>query len=424
MADSALHDSPPRAPRAPGRLPSPRAQLAPLARVAGPGAVVAVAYVDPGNFATNVQAGATLGSTLVWVVLTASAIAILVQYLAAKAGAATGQSLPELCRDAYPRPVVLGLWGTAEIVAMATDFVEIVGGAIALQLLFDIPLPVGGAAVGLLGTLLLLLKVPGRRRFHVVVGLLLAIVVGCFLFAAWSTGVGPDDVTAGLVPSFGGDAGLLLASGIVGATVMPHAVWVHSALTSERPAGGRLSTAATVRAHRSDIVAALAVATVTNTAILLVAANALHVPGVEQSVDTLEEAYHALSAGSRAVGLAFVVALLVAGLAASCVGTYAGDVVMQGFLRRRVPVLVRRTVTLTPAMLLLCTGVEPTRLLILSQVVLSFGLPTVLVPLLHLTSRRSLMGEHVNRRSTTAVAVAGCAAICALNALVLVKTLL
>ncbi|NHC43774.1 Nramp family divalent metal transporter [Motilibacter aurantiacus] len=405
-------------------LPDRRVRLGTLARTAGPGLVVAVAYVDPGNFATNVQAGALLGSRLLWVVLAASAVAMLVQYLAAKAGAVTGRSLPELCRDTYPRPVTAGLWVSAEVVAMATDFVEIVGGAIALHLLFGMPLPVGGALVGLAGTLLLLLR--GRRsRFQGAVAALLAVIVGCFLYAAWQLGVGsPAQLAGGLVPGFGGSDGLLLATGIVGATIMPHAVYVHSALTAEqRSARLRRCSGATLRAHRVDVMAALGVATVTNAAILLVAASALHVPGATTVVDTLDDAYAGLKAASPAVGLAFVLALLVAGLAASCVGTYAGDVVMQGFLRRRVPVLVRRAVTLAPALALLCTGVEPTKLLLLSQVVLSVGLPAALLPLLHLTAKRSVMGEHVNRRSTTATAALACAAVVTLNGVVLATAL-
>jgi len=405
-------------------LPGARLRLATLLRTGGPGIVVAVAYVDPGNFATNVQAGALLGSRLLWVVLLASAVAMLVQYLAAKAGAVTGRSLPELCRDAYPRPVTYALWGAAEIVAMATDFVEIVGGAIALYLLLGVPLPIGGALVGLAGTLLLLLR--GRRGgFQAAVAALLAGVVGAFLFSAWRVGVGsPGELAGGLVPGFGDSDGLLLATGIVGATIMPHAVYVHSALTGEqRRRRLRDCNTATLRAHRLDIGVALGVATLTNAAILLVAANALHVPGAVTAVDTLEGAYAGLRAASPAVGLAFVLALLVAGLAASCVGTYAGDVVMQGFLRRRVPVLVRRTVTLAPALALLCTGAEPTKLLLLSQVVLSVGLPAALVPLVHLTAKRSVMGEHVNRRGTTWAAGLACAAVCLLNGLVLASAL-
>ncbi|NHC13079.1 Nramp family divalent metal transporter [Motilibacter deserti] len=401
-----------------------RLRLRTLMGTAGPCLVVAVAYVDPGNFATNVQAGALLGNRLLWVVLAASAAAMLVQYLAAKAGAVTGRSLPELCRDTYSRPVTLGLWGSAEVVAMATDFVEIVGGAIALHLLLGVPLPVGGAVVGLAGTLLLLLR-SRRARFQGAVAALLAVVVGCFLFAVWRLGVGgPAELSRGLVPSFGGSEGLLLATGIVGATIMPHAVYVHSALTAEqRSARLRRCSTNTLRAHRIDIMAALGVATVTNAAILLVAASALHVPGATAVVDTLEGAYAGLKAASPAVGLAFVVALLVSGLAASCVGTYAGDVVMQGFLRRRIPVLVRRTVTLAPALALLCTGVEPTTLLLLSQVVLSLGLPAALLPLLHLTAKRSVMGEHVNKRATTVAAGLACGAVVTLNGVVLATAL-
>ncbi len=394
----------------------PGAGLAPLFRLAGPGVVVAIAYVDPGNFATNVQAGAALGSRLLWVVLLASAVAVLVQFLAAKSGAVTGRSLPQLCRDTYSRPLTIALWLCAEVVAIATDFVEIVGGAIALQLLFGLPLVTGGVVVGLAGTLVLMLRPGGRGRFQVVVGTLLAFIVGCFVFAVSRVGISPHEVSSGLVPSFGGSTGVLLASGIVGATIMPHAIYVHSALTSERDwVSGRGGTTRLLSRHRTDILVSLSVATAANAALLLIAASTLHVSGADVAISTLADAYDGLKAADPAVGLTFVVALLFAGLAASCVGTYAGDVVMQGFLGRRVPVLLRRTVTLAPAIGLLLTGLEPTRLLILSQVVLSFGLPAALLPLLHLTSRREVMGEHVNSRATTTVAGLGCVAVCGLN---------
>jgi manganese transport protein len=385
--------------------------LRPVVALCGPGVVVAVAYVDPGNFATNTQAGAQLGTRLVWVVVAASVAAMLVQYLSAKLGAVTGRSLPELCRERYPRPVRWLLWAQAEVVTMATDVAEVLGGALALYLLFGVPMPLGGAAVAAAGVGLLALRPERRGRFDVVVGLLLAGVFACFLAQTVLVGGLPavgGEVVSGLAPSLAGQDALLLATGIVGATVMPHAVYLHSALARRDGAAAdsrAVAVAARLRRHRRDIVVALTLASTVNIAILLVAARVLFPDGLGAGTDPIVGAYHALGDVAPAAGIAFGVALLVSGLAASGVGTLAGDVVMQGFWRRRIPLTLRRLLTLGPALAVLALSVDPTTALVLSQVVLSCGVPFVLVPLLHLTADRRVMGPGVNRRRTTVAAL-------------------
>jgi len=409
-----LQASPAPAPGGP-----PRVRAAPrLLRLAGPGAIVAVAYVDPGNVATNVEAGARFGPALLWVIGLAALAGMLVQHLSAKLGAATGRSLPELCRERYPRPVVRLLWAQAEVVAMATDLAEIVGGAIALNLLFGLPLLAGALVTAAVGVLLLGLRREGRRHLATAFALMLLALVAAFAVQAAQVGVTATDVVAGLVPGLAADAAggvdpeaVLLATGIVGATVMPHVVYLHSALTRDarvRP-----------RRHRRDVVVSLSVAATVNMAVLLVAAAALHVPGTEPLADTIEGAFGVLAQYGSAATL-FAGALLVAALASACTGVHAGDAIMSGFLRRRIPIVVRRAVTVVPALLVLTLPLDPTRALVISQVVLAVGLPFALVPLLHLTADRGLMGQHVNRRATTVVGGVLAATVSALAGLLLV----
>jgi manganese transport protein len=381
-----------------------------LLRLCGPGVVVAVAYVDPGNFATNTQAGASLGVRLLWVVVTASLAAMLVQYLAAKAGSVTGRSLPELCRDRYPMPVNRFLWVQAEIVSMATDVAEVLGAAVALSLLFGLPLPVGGLVAGAVGVGLLALRPQGRRRFEAAIAALLLVVLACYVYQVVTVGAFAG-AAAGLQPSLPGPTAALLAAGIVGATVMPHAVYVHSSLASAHRT--------MLRTHRLDIVLALSAAAFVNVAILLVAARVLGGGRLDDAQDTLTGAYEGLASAGAGVAVAFAVALLVAGLAASGVGTLAGDIVMAGFVRRRIPLVTRRLLTLGPALAVLWLPGSTTQALVISQVVLSFGVPFAVLPLVHLTADRSLMGEAVNRRSTTAAALVVAAGVCALNAAVI-----
>ena len=385
----------------------------------GPAFVAAIAYVDPGNFATNFSAGAQFGYLLVWVIVAANLMAMVVQSLSGKVGLATGRNLAELCRDHFPRPVVRGLWAQAELVAMATDLAEIIGGAIALHLLFGIPLLSGGAITAAVAFALLALQGRGYRPFErAIVGLLAVIALG-FLYGAVISGVDGGELAAGLVPAFDGSDSVLLATGILGATVMPHVIYLHSALTQDRVAAaddGELQVL--LRHQRLDVVVAMGLAGLVNGAMLVIAAQLLR---GQPGVDTLEGVHSALARIAGApVAFAFAVALLASGFASSGVGTYAGQVVMQGFLRGRIPLILRRAITMAPALLVLALGVDPTRALVLSQVVLSFGIPFALIPLVLLTRRRDVMGALVNRRVTTAAAWGVTAVIVSLNAFLLV----
>ncbi|MFD7702781.1 Nramp family divalent metal transporter [Streptomyces caelestis] len=393
--------------------------------VFGPAFVVSMAYVDPGNFATNTAAGATYGYLLLWVIAAANIVAMFVQYLSAKLGAATGRSLPELCREHCPRTLNAFLWLQAEAVAIATDLAELIGGAVALNLLFGIPLIPGVLITAAVALLLLMLAPQGRNRFETVLaGMLLVILIG-FLYQAWNAGPTTEAAT-GLVPGFAGADSLLLASGIIGATVMPHVVYLHSALTRHHAAHQRPGPSADHprRPARRQIVTALALAGLANMTMLVVAAAVFHTHG-HGGIDTLHEAHAGLGAllGTGAA-TAFALALLAAGLASSSVGTYAGQIIMEGFLRRRVPLAARRAATLVPAMGLLIAGLEPTRALVLSQVALSFGIPFALFPLLVFTSRRTLMGALVNRKTTTVLAAMAAGLISALNLFLLAQPFL
>ncbi|MCW2581453.1 MAG: mntH [Klenkia sp.] len=386
----------------------------------GPAFVAAIAYVDPGNVATNSTAGASFGYTLLWVVVAANVLAVLVQTLTAKLGMATGRDLATHCRLELPRPVVRGLWVQAEVVAIATDLAEIVGGAVALHLLFGVPLPVGGLLTAAVACALLGLQRHGHRPFErVVTGCLLVIAVG-FGYTLVGAGVDPQAGLTGLAPSPLDGHALVLAIGILGATVMPHVVYVHSALTPGRygdtvTAGRtRAGRARLLRAQRWDVGLAMLLAGAVNAALLIAAAGLF--AGTGQTEQTLESVHAGLGAHSgRLAATAFAVALLASGFAASSVGTHAGQVVMAGFLRRRVPLLLRRTITVAPAVGLLAVGADPTAALVWSQVVLSFGIPFALVPLVWLTARRSVMGPWVNRWTTTAAACAVTAVVTGLN---------
>jgi len=413
-AASATISTSARAPRA-GRV---RATLPLL----GPAFVAAVAYVDPGNVATNIQGGARFGYLLLWVVLAANLMAMLVQYLSAKTGIATGRNLAELCRDHLPRWAAIGLWLQAELMAMATDLAEFVGAAVALDLLFGVPPLSAGLITGAVSLGILALRPRGYRRFEVtIVGLLTVVLLG-FLYAGLRSGADPAGVARGLVPAFRGGDSLLLAAGIVGATVMPHAIYLHSALSQERLAVlGVAERRRLIGVQRVDVAVAMGVAAVLNMGMLVVAAAVL---GGGPHGDTLEAAHTAFGSvlgGGAAV--AFGLALLASGLAASSVGTFAGQVVMQGFLRRSLPLALRRAVTMAPALVVLGLGLDPTRSLVASQVVLSFGIPFALVPLVVLSARRAVMGPFANRRATTVAAAAIAAVIVTLNVVLLGQTL-
>lgn len=400
-----------------------RRRLARTSALLGPAFVAAVAYVDPGNFATNIESGARFGYTLVWVVVAANLMAMLVQYLSAKTGVATGKNLPELCRDHLPRPVSRFLWVQAEAIAMATDLAEFVGAAVGLNLLFGIPLFPAGLITAVVAFAVLALEQRGYRRFELAIIALLGLVLLGFAYDLAAVGGEPAAVAGGLVPRFEGSESVLLAVGILGATVMPHVVYLHSALTQGRilPRDDE-ERRMLLRYQRIDVVVAMGIAGAINLTMLVVAASLFNRIG-ETGVDSIEAAHAGLAelVGGGAA-LAFAVALLASGLSSSSVGTYAGQVVMQGFIRRRIPLFVRRAVTMAPALVVLALGLPTTSTLVISQVVLSFGIPFALVPLIAFTRRRDIMGPLVNRTLTTAAACVVAAIIIALNVYLLAST--
>jgi manganese transport protein len=389
----------------------------------GPAFVAAIAYVDPGNFATNIAGGSRYGYLLLWVILGANLMAMLIQFLSAKVGIATGRSLPELCRERFPRPVSFGLWVQAELIAMATDLAEFVGAAIALNLLFGMPLLPAGLVTAVVAFALLGLQTRGYRRFEIVIAGMLGVILLGFLV---DTLMVPHDVAGiagGFIPGFQGTDSLLLATGILGATVMPHVIYLHSALTQRRASTqDDTERRRLLRFQRVDVTIAMGVAGIINMSMLIIAASLFHGSGAGD-VDTIEGAHAGFSSmvGSGAA-LAFALALLASGFAASSVGTYAGQVVMQGFINRTIPLALRRVVTMLPALVVLAVGVDPSRALVLSQVVLSFGIPFALIPLVLLTRRRDIMGAFANHKLTTFAASVVAALIIALNVFLLVQT--
>ncbi len=398
-----------------------RAALAML----GPAFVASVAYVDPGNFATNIQGGARYGYLLLWVVLAANLMAMLIQYLSAKLGIVTDRNLPELCRSHYPRPVAWGLWIQAEVMAMATDVAEFLGAALGLNLLFHVPMLPAGLITGVIAFALLELQRYGFRRFELAITGLLGLILLGFLYETVKIGPSASGAAHGLVPHLGGSGSVYLAVGIVGATVMPHVIYLHSALTQGRTAvRNDAERAHVLRFERADVVIALGLAGVVNMAMLAVAAKLFHGAPAQSHVDTIRGAHAGFShlVGGTAA-LAFAVALFASGASSSSVGTYAGQVVMAGFLNLRISLFARRALTMAPALIVLAVGVDPTHALVASQVVLSFGIPFALVPLLLLTRRRDVMGVHVNRAATTVTAGAVAALITALNIFLLAQTL-
>jgi len=390
----------------------------------GPAFVAAVAYVDPGNFATNIAAGAKYGYLLCWVVVGANLMAVLVQYLAAKASIATGRTLPQLCRDEFKRSTSTGLWAQAELVAVATDLAEVVGGAIALNLLFGIPLLLGGVITGAVSFGLLIYQSKrGQRPFEAaIIGLLAVVLVG-FVVSTIQSHPSGSAVVGGLVPRLDGTQSLVLAAGMLGATVMPHAIWLHGALVTDRhwksirSATGRQRV---LRATRLDVAVAMALAGAVNLAMVVVAAAALKGSGA----DSLDAAHAAIGDRLGSLpALLFALALLASGFASSSVGTYAGSVILEGFWQRHVPLAARRLVTLLPALIILAIGIDPSRALVVSQVVLSFGIPCALWPLVKLTASRRVMGDLVNRWPTTLTACLVATAITVLNVVLIVLTL-
>ncbi|PXX66689.1 manganese transport protein [Nocardia tenerifensis] len=403
------------------RSASQRARAAGL--LLGPAFVAAIAYVDPGNVASNISAGAQFGYLLVWVIVMANVMAGLVQFLSAKLGLVTGMSLPEAVRERSGRSTRLAYWAQAETVAMATDLAEVVGGAIALNLLFQLPLLVGGVITGVVSMGLLLVQDRrGQRPFErVITGLLAVIAIG-FLASVFISPPSVGGTLGGLLPRFQGAESVLLAAAMIGATVMPHAVYLHSGLARDRhghPAAGPLRVRL-LKITRIDVALAMVLAGAVNLAMLLMAANTLR----DREIETLRDAHTAVGdALGPIAALLLAIGLLASGLASTSVGAYAGAMIMQGLLRRRIPLMMRRVVTLVPALVILAAGIDPTRALIISQVVLSFGIPFALIPLVRFTSDRTLMGEDVNHRVTTALAWLIAAIISALNVALIYLTI-
>ncbi|PYI64310.1 divalent metal cation transporter [Arthrobacter livingstonensis] len=400
---------------------SPRRSRGGLFFLLGPAFVAAIAYVDPGNVAANLTSGATYGYLLVWVLVAANFMAMLVQYQSAKLGVVTGKSLPELLGERFGTTGRRLYWAQAELVAMATDLAEVVGGAIALNLLFHVPLPVGGIIVGVASMALLTVQSRrGQRHFETIIIFLLLIITVGFLAGLVLSPPDPAGMLAGMVPRFEGTNSILLAAGMLGATVMPHAIYLHSQLAKDRHPGARRTPEGLnriVRATRWDVVAALLLAGAVNIGMLLLAASTLS--GMA-GTDSIEGAHAAIAASlGPVVGVVFAVGLLASGLASTSVGAYAGAAIMHGLLHVRIPLLARRVVSLIPAIILLAAGVDPTWALIVSQIVLSFGIPFALIPLLRLTANKDLMGAYRDRMPLRLAALASVVLIVALNAVLL-----
>lgn len=387
----------------------------------GPAFVAAIAYVDPGNVAANLTAGARYGYLLLWVLVLANLIAVLVQYQSAKVGLVTGQSLPEILGERLPTWGRRIYWLQAELVAAATDIAEVLGGAIALYLLFGVPLPVGGLIVGIASMLLLSVQSRrGQRTFEAIIMTLLGVIVVGFMTGLFFSGLDPVATLGGLVPRFVGADSVLLATSMLGATVMPHVIYLHSALARDRHgAGGDAPRIRLLlRATRWDVGSALLIAGAVNIGMLLLAASALR--GID-GTDTIEGAHAAVVATlGPVVGAIFAVGLLASGLASTSVGTYAGSAIMGGLLKVRVPLLARRVITLVPALIILLIGFDPTQALVLSQVVLSFGIPFALIPLVAIASSRRYLGEFANAPWLRWAGWASAALISALNVLLIV----
>jgi manganese transport protein len=390
----------------------------------GPAFVAAVAYVDPGNFATNVAAGSQFGYMLLWVVLASNLMAMLIQTMSAKLGIATGMNLPEVCRARYPRPVSRLLWVQAEIIAMATDLAEFLGAALGFYLLFGIPLFWAGVLTGVFSFAILALQSRGARPLEIAITILVGVILVGFAIQFFLADPSPRGIAGGLVPGFEGTESVLLATGILGATVMPHVIYLHSALTQRRVVGRtEKERRAILRFERIDVIVAMSIAGAINMSMLVMAAGVFHSRGLT-GVEDIDEVFDRLGdlVGANAQ-YAFGAALLASGLSSSSVGTLAGQVVMQGFIDRQIPLLVRRGLTMAPALVVLAIGINPSRALILSQVVLSFGIPFALIPLLGFCRRRDVMGGLVNHRTTTVVATIVVVLIVVLNGFLVSQTL-
>ena len=403
---------------------SKKGKLAKLLPFLGPAFIASVAYMDPGNFATNIAGGAQFGYMLLWVIVASNLMAMLLQTLSAKLGIATGRNLAEMCRDRFPKQVVWFLWGLMEIVAMSTDLAEFLGAALGFNLLLGVPMWLAGILTAIATFLILGLERYGFRPIEAVITALIAVVAGSYLIETILDKPDWAAVALGaLVPQFSGPESVVLAAGILGATVMPHALFLHSSLTQNRIVVK--TTAHKKRLYRFEIVdvgIAMGVAGLVNMAMLIMAASTFYYSGLSH-VATIEDAYLTLQPllGPLA-GVVFAISLLASGLSSAAVGTMAGQVIMQGFLHRHIQPWIRRFVTMLPSLIVIAMGLNPTRVLVLSQVVLSFGLPFAVVPLVMFTRKREVMGELVNRRVTTALAILAAAVIIALNIYLLYQT--
>jgi manganese transport protein len=382
----------------------------------GPAVIASIAYVDPGNFATNIQAGAKYGYGLLWVVLAANLIAMLFQALSAKLGIVTGRNLAEMCRERFPQPVVWGMWAVSEVAAMATDLAEFLGGAIGLALLFHVPLVAGMAATAVVTYGILMFEGTGFRPVELIIGGLIGLIGLCYLA---ELAIAPVDWGAAayhtLVPELADREALLLTVGIIGATVMPHAIFLHSGLTQARlSVRNDAEKRQVLRFSNQEVVVALAVAGMVNIAMVMMASGAFHAG--HSDVAEIETAYHSLTPllGSAAAGL-FLVSLIASGISSSAVGTMAGQMIMQGFIGFRIPIVVRRLVTMVPAFVVVGLGVNATQALVVSQVVLSIALPLPMIALLMFTRRPDIMGRFANGRLTHAAAIVATLVVLALN---------
>jgi manganese transport protein len=390
----------------------------------GPAFIACVAYIDPGNFATNIAAGSQFGYRLVWVIVAANLMAMMIQSLSAKLGIATQKNLPEVCRERFPRRVSVGLWIQAEAIAMATDLAEFLGAALGIHLLTGMPLFPAAVIAGIAAFAILGLQRFGFRPLESVIAVFIAVIGVCYLIELAIARPDYGQVFQHAVtPTFGSSEALLLSVGILGATVMPHVIYLHSALTQDRIVAKSDDDARTLlRYTRIDVLIAMSIAGLINIAMLVMAASTFYKSGLLH-IDSIERAHRTLEPilGSASSAL-FALALIASGLSSSAVGTLAGQVVMQGFINRQIPVLVRRLVTMIPAFVVIALGLDPTRTLVISQVVLSFGIPFALIPLVYFTSRRDLMGVLVNRRVTTVAASVIATVIVSLNIFLLVDT--
>jgi manganese transport protein len=401
-----------------------RSGLAAHLAFVGPAVVASIAYVDPGNFATNIQAGAKYGYDLLWVVLAANLIAMLFQALSAKLGIVTGRNLAEMCRDEFPPAVVWTMWIVSELAAMATDLAEFLGGAIGLSLLLHLPILVGMAVTACITYGILMFERTGFRPIELIVGFLVGLIALCYLIEMF---IAPVDWGAAafhaVAPQLADGEALLLAVGIIGATVMPHAVYLHSALTQARtPVRSEAETRQVLRFSNQEVVVALAVAGLVNMAMVMMASSAFHAG--HRDVAEIETAYHTLTPllGGAAAAI-FLLSLIASGISSSTVGTMAGQMIMQGFVGFRIPIVVRRLVTMAPAFVVVALGVNTTRALVISQVVLSIALPLPMVTLLMFTRRPEIMGAFANSRATDMAALLGTAVVLALNAFLILQTL-